>query len=229
MIQTAVEDPGGLELDVPEVDEDTMVDSSPEDDVIHRTWVGLFDERISDEFGYVVSAEKAEQLLKEYERATGTSFVPQKLSRELGTTGEAQNQASHTRKHAHTHAHTHQKDSLDPYSQIGENTAVLVLLAHFPGVHSSCDFFPSVEVSLDGQKIIWEDGGMSTCIAGQLQASIPYERFPHMIQSIRVYNCERGKLKVRPRLSPILWNNTHTDTLTRARTANKSSRLDFAL
>ncbi len=80
----------GLDLSAPEVDEDGGADGGGADQlVVVPTWADIFDDKLSDLFGYVGTAEKAELLLKEYERATMSHFVPQKLSRELGTSGKA--------------------------------------------------------------------------------------------------------------------------------------------
>ena len=39
-------------------------------------------------FGWVGTADKAQQLLKDYERATNTHYVAEKLSKEVGSSGK---------------------------------------------------------------------------------------------------------------------------------------------
>ena len=80
------------DMDVPEPD-DTFNDDDDDGAIqyVHRpvvpTWAELFDERYSDVFGWVGTADKARRVLWEYERATDTFYVPYKLSRELGQSG----------------------------------------------------------------------------------------------------------------------------------------------
>ena len=54
---------------------------------VEPTWAELFDEKYSDLFGWVGTAEKAKLVLREYESATDTFYVPHKLSKELGQSG----------------------------------------------------------------------------------------------------------------------------------------------
>ena len=61
--------------------------STPHVDIV-SPWAAMFDEKFSELFGWVGTAEKADSLLQEYEKATGTHFVPQKLSKDLGTSGK---------------------------------------------------------------------------------------------------------------------------------------------
>ena len=50
-------------------------------------------------------------------------------------------------------------------------------------------------VSLEGQKIIWEDGGFTTC-TGDGILKIPFEGFPFILLNVKIYKCEMGKYKV---------------------------------
>ena len=50
-------------------------------------------------------------------------------------------------------------------------------------------------VSLEGQHIVWEDGGFTSCTE-ERQLRIPYEGFPMIILNVKVYRCQKGKFKV---------------------------------
>ena len=51
-------------------------------------------------------------------------------------------------------------------------------------------------VSLEGQHIVWEDCGFTSCTE-ERQLRIPYEGFPMIILNVKVYRCQEGKFKVR--------------------------------